>query len=92
MSLETDGEASDGRIPSPLRERVSRRHVVLLSLGVLAGFSIGAFDRSVVTVPVIGPVSGWLLGTIGLLVVAVIYYRQGSECGCTGDCDGSCSV
>ncbi|WP_433628339.1 hypothetical protein [Halomicrococcus sp. NG-SE-24] len=92
MSIEADDEASNGRILSPLRERVSRRHVVMLSLGVLAGFSIGVFDKSVVTVPVIGPVSGWLLGTIGLLVVAVIYYRQGGNCGCTGDCDGNCSV
>jgi hypothetical protein len=70
----------------------------MLAAGILAGASIVVVGKDAVVVPVVGTMSGTLVGVVGL-VVALAVYQQGNccdncgtkECGCTGDCGDSCS-
>jgi hypothetical protein len=99
MATGTDSASRGERILSTLHGFIGARTVVMLFLGVLAGFSIGAIGKDVVVVPVVGSVSGLLVGSVGLVVSLAAYSRTGccencdrKLCGCTGDCGDSCSV
>lgn len=104
MTAKSDERTAGTGIVSAVRETVGVRPVVVLLLGVLAGYSIGVLGKDAVAVPVVGSVPGWLLGTVGLLVAGVAYRRTsccgscrqkkaglGSDCGCSDDCGDSCS-
>lgn len=91
MSSEADEQPSRRKIRSAVRETVGVNLVVMAVVGVLAGYSISVLGKDVVVVPVVGSVSGLLLGTAGLVAAAGVYRRLGSDCGCTGDCGDSCS-
>lgn len=82
-----------GRL-SAVRRFLSRRSIAMLSLGLLAGASLGALDEPTVVLPLVGALPGWLLGASGLAVGAVGYTRLGGCGGCGDgcDCEGSCSI
>lgn len=89
MAPQTDEKAGGG-VVSGVREAVGVRFLSMLLVGALAGASVSVLGESAVAVPVVGSVSGPLLGVAGLLVAAVGYRRLGSGCGCDGDCGDSC--
>lgn len=74
------------------RRAVASPRAVKMVAAVIVGLSVGTLvPPEPVTVPTVGPVSGILVGGIGLVVGGVLYLRGprvvGSpECGCSGDC------
>lgn len=83
-----------------MKERVgnwNRNGFELRKLGkilaaVVVGLSIGTLlPPDPVVLPVVGSVSGVLVGGIGLVVGGVLYAQLSgtSDCGCSGDCDCS---
>jgi len=98
MASETDGSTAESTLRSFVRTVISVRNLAMVAAGVLAGASIATMGKGTIGVPVVGTLSGTLVGAVGL-VVALAVYRQGSccdncgtkDCGCTGDCDSSCS-
>lgn len=104
MATNEGEQRSKSRLVTKIRERIEIRTLVIVFVGVVAGYSLSVLGTDAVIVPFIGSVPGFLLGTAGLLVAVSVYtqvgccencnqttFGFGSECGCAGDCDDSCS-
>jgi hypothetical protein len=91
MSSKTDDPTAAQRIGAEIREAVSTSTIIMVVVGVLAGYSIGVIGKDAVVLPFVGSVPGLPLGVVGLLATAGIYRQFGSKCGCAGDCGDSCS-
>lgn len=83
-------------VVSRLRRLASTRHVAMLLAGLLGGASVEWVTSDTVALPLVGSAPGVAVGGAGLAVAAVSYYQfscMGSgDCGCAGDCNGSCDV
>lgn len=104
MATNESEQRRNSRLVTKLRDWVGIRTLLIMAVGVLAGYSLSVLGTDAVIVPVIGSVPGFLLGTAGLLVAVSVYTQVGccedcnqttsgfgSGCGCTGDCGDRCS-
>lgn len=74
---------------NPTLPGVSPRLLKQLFLGLVLGASASTLiSQEAVTLPVVGSVSGVLVGAVGLAVGGLLYYRlrRSSDCGCSGGC------
>ncbi|WP_276255249.1 hypothetical protein [Halomontanus rarus] len=101
MSAEPDDHVTKREtIVSSVRETIDGRFVGLLGVGIVAGYVVTTLlSTDSVALPVVGPVSGQLLGVVGLAAFAVAYQRFGcagscgssGDCGCSDECGDRCS-
>ncbi|MCU4742278.1 hypothetical protein OB955_04405 [Halobacteria archaeon AArc-m2/3/4] len=87
-------------IGSGIRETVDVRFVGVLGAGSVAGYVVFTLlNTDTVALPLVGAVSGQLLGIVGLAAFAVAYQRFGcagscgsaGDCGCSDECGNQCS-
>lgn len=97
--METNGRRDDGWIGSRVLDAVNSGLVVSLAVGILAGYSIVILTTAGgMTVPIVGPVSGQILGVLGLVTAAVASQwagcgncGQSADSGCSDGCGDRCS-
>lgn len=99
MASETQdhrGERGPSRV---VRNAVDKRTFGRFLAGIGVGVTLALFTMEAVPVPVVGPVSGWLLGVFGILAIGVTIHQTGladvsaitGGCNCSGECGDSCS-
>ncbi|WP_247730915.1 hypothetical protein [Halovivax limisalsi] len=103
MTNDAGPAAIPSRFVAWVRTAVGRTTVLILLTGVLAGVSLGIVGNGSIALPVLGSVSGAVVGGVGLLVAVTVYLRVGcceecdsvtlgSDCGCGGECGDRCAV
>lgn len=95
MASDTGTRTSVAMLPSRVRDAVDARTVAMLVVGFVAGWSALVLAADVVVLPLVGPVSGTLVGLVGLGGSGLAYTRLScggsADCGCSDDCGDSCS-
>lgn len=83
--------AGGGVAVSATQRLPGRRKLVKLLAAVVVGLGIGTMvPPDPVAVPAVGPVSGLLVGAVGVVVGGVLYTKapaSASSCDCDGACD-----
>lgn len=104
MASEADERANVRGIVSGIRNAVGIHTAVMVLIGATAGYGIVLLGTDIVSLPGIGPVPGPVVGVIGLSAAAVAYrtvgccgdcgsvkFGRSDGCGCSDDCENSCS-
>lgn len=93
MASERADQRTESRDVFGFLKTLGVQRIILFLSAILAGYSVTLLSTDSVALPVVGSVSGQLLGAIGIATFAVTYSQVGcsDECGCSGACGDRCS-